>query len=115
MATTHPSRQRLHYASESRHNSAARAANRGMLDVLFVAAYIALGFLAMVQLLQVAELASTANMIAAVFSPVFGLVESFGVSGTGVLACVLAAALLFVVHQVLNGLLRLLAGKPGRD
>lgn len=114
MSTTHISRPRMHPASDVRHQNEARAANRGVLDLVFAAAYLALGFVALVRLLDVTQLHNAAAQVATVFSPVFRLVEALGVTSAGVLACLIATAMLFAVQQGINQLLRLMAGRPGQ-
>lgn len=109
MTTAHTTRQPI---TTVRHNHASRAANLGIVDVLFGAAYAALGFIALVRLLEVDALQLWAAQITSVLSPLFRLVEALGVTGADVLACVVAGAVLFALQQATNKLLRLLAGQP---
>lgn len=95
-----------------RYSNASRAANLGFVDMLFGAAYAALLFTALVRVLEVEALQGWAAQVAMVLSPIFSLVEALGVAGTGVVACMLAGAVLFALQQALNKLLRLLAGQP---
>lgn len=114
MSTTHINRPRMQPASDVRHHNEARAANRGVLDMAFAVAYVALGFVALVRLLDVTQLHGIAAQVATVFSPVFRLVEAMGVAGAGVIACAIAAAMLFALQQGINKLLQMMAGRPGQ-
>lgn len=97
-----------------RHDNASRAANLGLVDWVFGATYFGLLFVALVRLLEVEQLQAAAAQVATLLKPLFSLVEAAGVSGTGVVACMLAASIVFALQQASNTVLRLLAGQPGR-